>query len=357
MKKFLRYLISCSLLFIISLSFVNTSVAIEKGGCKSYYPSGRPSSECCMFKDGVPDLKVWGLNDKPYQNAQGEDQWWCGGPPASAYECYCQRIKNDSSTGVDAEAKEAIKESDPLTYTPEVSIPGEGSPITAGKTVTVPANTQLLADYIIAIFKYSTGIVGIIAAIVIMMGGVRWLTAAGGAGVSEAKTMIISGISGLALTLGSFLLLSTINTSLVNFKVQPVKQITKIDLFQFGCCEKINSDDSVTTENLKDIDCRALKGFKATTFRYGYKADANECKPDEKKQACCEFGWYKENTLLNDNGPQVCINELMASDTALADFRAKCTEEASKLDDSKYNTTQISIKEGKKCHPRLSQCE
>lgn len=348
MRTFAKYLITTSLSLIISLSVLSPVFAVEKGNCISYYPSGKPASECCMF-NGAPDANIWGLNnpeqfDPPF--------YFCGGNPASGWGCYCQTLKSEESktpiTDNNQDGQKAMKESDPLNYTPQVSIPGKGAQFTAGKTVEVPANTKLLADYIIAIFKYSTGIVGIIATIVVMIGGVRWLTAAGGGGVSEAKTMIISGISGLALALGSFLLLSTINTSLVNFKIQPIKQVTKIDLFQLGCCEKYTEDADkklvLTTENLKDTDCRALTGYKQTIFKYGYTAKENKCVFDSEKQACCLYNYDKNNNIAS-----ACTSKLMGNKDALNDFRTECKGLGDSADEDKYIKGRFSVEESKEC--------
>ncbi len=72
--------------------------------------------------------------------------------------------------------------------------------------------------YIAGIVNYATAVVGILAVIVLMLGGVRWLTAGGNSqAVSEAQTWIKNSIFGLVLTLCSYLLLVTINPSLVTF--------------------------------------------------------------------------------------------------------------------------------------------
>ncbi|MCX6793189.1 MAG: hypothetical protein NTY12_04135 [Candidatus Falkowbacteria bacterium] len=137
------------------------------------------------------------------------------------------------------------KPSDPIIITPQVSIPG--SNFIAGKGVTVPESTAPIAEYLSAIFKYSAGIIGIISAIVMMYAGVRWITAGGNPkAVSEAKTYIASSLSGLALTLGAFLLLSTINLDLVNFKIDNLKYIKYEKLTQTLSAEelKINTQTS-----------------------------------------------------------------------------------------------------------------
>ncbi len=88
-----------------------------------------------------------------------------------------------------------------------------------------------IAEYVGAIFKYSILAIAILAVIVMMMGGVMWLTAAGNAQrVSEAKTWVINSLGGLILSLGSFLLLNTINPELTILKSINVKYIKLIDV-------------------------------------------------------------------------------------------------------------------------------
>jgi hypothetical protein len=70
--------------------------------------------------------------------------------------------------------------------------------------------------YIKAIYKYAIGIVGILAAVVLMFGGLLWLTAGGNANqVSEAKAWIGASLTGLLIALCSFMIMATINPALV----------------------------------------------------------------------------------------------------------------------------------------------
>jgi len=76
-----------------------------------------------------------------------------------------------------------------------------------------------IAEYIVGIYKYAIGIIGIIAMMAIAIGGAMWVISAGNPGrISEAKSWITSGILGLALGLGSYLILAIINVDLVVFK-------------------------------------------------------------------------------------------------------------------------------------------
>jgi hypothetical protein len=82
-----------------------------------------------------------------------------------------------------------------------------------------------IGQYINSIYKYAIGVVGILATIVIMIGGLIWITSMGNAQrVSSAKDWIGSALTGLALAMFSYTLLYIINPDLVNFKgVNPDK--------------------------------------------------------------------------------------------------------------------------------------
>jgi len=81
--------------------------------------------------------------------------------------------------------------------------------------ITVP----YLAEYIASLYQYLVGIATILATIMIMYGGFRWVTAAGSPDkIGEAKKTIVGAVIGLALALGSYTVLNLINPDLVTFK-------------------------------------------------------------------------------------------------------------------------------------------
>lgn len=87
-------------------------------------------------------------------------------------------------------------------------------------------NVPYLADYIAGVYKYAVSIVSIIAIIMIMVGGLRWLTAGGNASaIGSAKETISGAVIGLILLLGSYTVLYTINPNLVNFKALNIQLI------------------------------------------------------------------------------------------------------------------------------------
>lgn len=75
-----------------------------------------------------------------------------------------------------------------------------------------------IGEYISGIYKYAIGIVGILAAVVLMIGGIIWLLAGGNATrVGEAKAWIGASLTGLVIALCSYMILYQINPSLTQF--------------------------------------------------------------------------------------------------------------------------------------------
>jgi hypothetical protein len=134
-----------------------------------------------------------------------------------------------------------------------------------------------LGQYIGGIQKYAIGIVGILAVIVLMIGGVIWLTAAGNQNqIGRAKKMIAGSLVGLTLVFSSYIILFLINPNLTIMKSLQVGYINKIDLSEIileGHEPQTNSANSLPiTDNSFDttfknfagcigVDWRILKGM------------------------------------------------------------------------------------------------
>ena len=93
---------------------------------------------------------------------------------------------------------------------------------------------QDLGQYLSILYNYLIGIAGVLATVMIMVGGVRWLLAAGDPGkIGAAKETIGSAVIGLALALGSFLVLNTINPQLVELRLPYIPKVVR-DEYIFG---------------------------------------------------------------------------------------------------------------------------
>lgn len=80
-------------------------------------------------------------------------------------------------------------------------------------------NVPWIGQYIIAIYNYALIVIGSIAAVTIMMGGLLWLISGSNASrMKVAKEMIVGSISGLVIMFSSYMIISVVNPSILIFK-------------------------------------------------------------------------------------------------------------------------------------------
>ncbi|MFA5024555.1 MAG: pilin [Patescibacteria group bacterium] len=127
----------------------------------------------------------------------------------------------------------------PLNFTPQIPINGlilnNGSAqVGTYKEATGKMSSDLLSRYIKAIYNYGLGIAGILAAIVLMGGGILWLTSGGESSrITQAKDLIIGSITGLIILFCSWIILNTVNPNLLSFKLLETTVIKKMSY----CCD------------------------------------------------------------------------------------------------------------------------
>ncbi|PIW78866.1 MAG: hypothetical protein COZ99_04230, partial [Parcubacteria group bacterium CG_4_8_14_3_um_filter_48_16] len=101
---------------------------------------------------------------------------------------------------------------DDITFTPQVTIPGT-SDFANQKEIIV--SDSLIGDYISAFFNFAVPGTAILAVVMMMYGGVIWLTSGGSTErISQAKQYISGAISGMVLLLASYLILNTVSPDL-----------------------------------------------------------------------------------------------------------------------------------------------
>lgn len=93
-----------------------------------------------------------------------------------------------------------------------------------------------LNEYIAGIYKYAIGVVAILATIVMMVGGLVWMTAGGNQGrIGEAKQWITGALTGLILTFCSYSILYFVNPDLVKLKPIKVERIKVMETTNYLC--------------------------------------------------------------------------------------------------------------------------
>lgn len=130
-------------------------------------------------------------------------------------------------------------------YTPLVQIPGLGNEVT-------------ISSYLIGMYNFLLSIVGIVAVLMLILGGMRYISAAGNSSaIGDAKSMIESAIFGLLLALVSWLFVSTINPDILYLN-NPDMPKPEIGLFQCGTYDIASKvctcPDNTVFNSLNDSD-------------------------------------------------------------------------------------------------------
>lgn len=193
-------------------------------------------------------------------------------------------------------------------------------------------------EYIQVAYEFSGVFILSIAIIAIMIGGVMWLTSGGNvARISQARTIIISAITGTVLYLLSYTILSLVNPDLV--RLRPLTGLNTLDRIDFESLESIlpgripeapnlvqiqgtniivaASDPRITSELLPDVQAAALD-LQAQGFDFilssAYRDPAiqqqlieQNCTGVSCSGFTCEVtGSCSPPTCRLSNGPQSC---------------------------------------------------
>ncbi|MDP3970237.1 MAG: hypothetical protein Q8P90_00915 [bacterium] len=110
-----------------------------------------------------------------------------------------------------------------------VYIPGPSKSYLLEQPLGGAGSVANIGEYIQLVYSYALGIVGIMAVVIIMFGGYRWISAAGNEQtITSAKEMIVSAVTGLLIALMSYTILVFINPSFIQLKFR----ILEIPVFE-----------------------------------------------------------------------------------------------------------------------------
>ena len=111
-----------------------------------------------------------------------------------------------------------------IMFIPEISIGG------IFQKTGVAVNGSTLGNYINTFYLWAIRAVAILAVFMLMLAGIRWITANGNAStIGAAKSQMTDAIVGLLLILCANLILNTINPALTTFQPIQVQPVAKID--------------------------------------------------------------------------------------------------------------------------------
>lgn len=186
-----------------------------------------------------------------------------------------------------------------MEFVPQIGIPDsefvEGTGVTVGRASGSVMTSDLLARYVNAFYKWGLSIVGVIAVLMLMAGGIVWLTSAGDSEkIGQAKKMIGGSLFGAFLLVGAYFFLNTINPDLTNLPV-----------IELDIIKKENISNSGFVSNAEKIAYVCLSGSLTC---------ANTTPPslNVELQACYnKFGQLPNNCLGTDSPKRFCcgVNE------------------------------------------------
>lgn len=110
-----------------------------------------------------------------------------------------------------------ISPSEGLSYTPLVPLPGVTEP---GTDHTI----SNLSTYIVGMFQLLIGVAAALAVVMIVIGGIEYMSTDAIGGKSDGKKKIENALWGLALAISSYLILNTIDPSFLNSDIDVASQ-------------------------------------------------------------------------------------------------------------------------------------
>ncbi len=181
--------------------------------------------------------------------------------------------------------------------------------------------TKPIADYIQAIYKYAIGVVAILATVVMMIGGVVWITAGGNqTRVGEAKQYISGSLTGMVLVFCSYMILNTINPDLVKFKPVGIETVDP-NKIEGSCCiyESVISTSPLKTETTcAHVSKNTCESFSGSSHTSDAKCSTSVTPPvcvkntsdtDTGAKGCCSYT-YSGNIRCRNNYTEERCEEL-----------------------------------------------
>lgn len=230
----------------------------------------------------------------------------------------CQEVMAETNT-LPKEEYTPVKQvtsTNPLQFTPQIKIPGTAidGTVEVGKQVGTKMISTLLPSYIGAFYKYGLTVTGLLATVILMAGGIIWLTSAGNESkVKQAKEMIFGSLAGVLLLFSSYIILETINPELVKLRPIESQSIAKVTL-DIVCCQ------TTTGASMMEADeCVEVKGSRMQ----GYMAIGGTC----VKEGCCML--YSDTAKKSLKSCQSSLKEMCNITKNFLDYTAVSWEENS----------------------------
>ena len=144
-----------------------------------------------------------------------------------------------------------------------------------------------LAQYIGIVYNFLISMVGMVASVMMVIGGFQYLTSAGDSGkIGAAKSRMANALIGMVLALGAYTILNTINPQLLKLKLPDMRAVTT-ELFTLPWCNDVPSGATPVGDS---TDCGAVG-----KYTQGNTADApciyaGDCRAKRYSQPVVDVG-------------------------------------------------------------------
>lgn len=204
-----------------------------------------------------------------------------------------------------------------------------------------------LSDYISQAYQTLLGIALTISIVMVMIGGLQYVLAAGSGSVGQAKERIVNAVTGLVLLFSAYVILYTVNPNLVSLRLPQFPMIRPVVLVGDESCDDLEEKGyELDTENIQNLQgdtvpyAEAWCGTSTAVLKDG---NGNQV-PDG---TTCQFKQCKgapEKGCLISGGEAKCVScteiygaGLATAGSDVAPSTSVCSQ--LKLDDADIQTT------------------
>jgi len=137
-------------------------------------------------------------------------------------------------------------------------------PLTDGADGKKYINIPWIGEFVQYVYNYAISIAGILAVVMIMVGGIMWVVSAGDSGrITTAKTYITSAVVGLIILFTSYTILKNVNPALVIFTPIQIESIENIPI-------EISTDEALATSDSSNFQASTPSGNTTQIIVSGY---------------------------------------------------------------------------------------
>lgn len=189
--------------------------------------------------------------------------------------------------------------------------PGFGCPGGQGRCLAPEPNVRLsgpiggyttvsgIRGFIAVMFRYITGMIAVVAAIMFMYGGVLYIFRSAAGDVGRAKEIMVDSIVGLVITLGAITILNTINPATTTLKKLDIYLINKQQILLQNLCSGLSADaqfaDAGIPPNYNDVN----------TANFSLKREQTKCNSEYYVKG---FGNSRCEGRVCDEPGALCLN-------------------------------------------------